>query len=88
MAFLPEKSKCITLNQAMKTRKVMVNKWKKALFSAALGMLCGALFAIILYWLTGQSLYLAIIGFGAGMGLALGSGLSAQGLSDSSNRKS
>jgi len=88
MAFLFKNSKRSTLNQAMKTRKTMVNKWKKALFSAVLGMLCGALFAIFLYWLTGHNLYLAIIGFGAGMGLALGSGLNAQGLSDSSNRKS
>ena len=55
----------------------MVNKWKKALFSAALGMLCSAIIAIFLYCLTGHSLYLSIIGLGAGMGFALGGGLGA-----------
>jgi hypothetical protein len=65
----------------------MVNKWKKALFSIALGILCSAAFAIFLYTLTGHSLYLAIIGLGAGMGFALGDRPGAQGASDSSNRK-
>jgi hypothetical protein len=66
----------------------MVNKWKKALFSTALGIVCSAALAIFLYTLTGHSLYLSIIGLGAGMGLALGSGLGPYGVSDSSNRKS
>jgi hypothetical protein len=66
----------------------MVNKWKKALFSTALGILCSAAFAIFLYRLTGHILYLAIIGLGAGMGFSLGGGLAAQGSSDPPNRKS
>lgn len=66
----------------------MVNKWKKALFSTALGVVCSAALAIFLYTLSGHSLYLAIIGLGAGMGFALGGGLSPYGLSDSSNRES
>jgi hypothetical protein len=66
----------------------MVNKWKKALFSTALGILCSAALAIFLYRLTGHRLYLAIIGLGAGMGFALAGGLSDQISSDPSNRKS
>ena len=66
----------------------MLNKWKKALFSTALGIFCSAVFAIFLYTVTGNSLYLAIIGLGAGMGFALGNGLPAEALSDFSNRKS
>jgi hypothetical protein len=77
MPFLPCDSRRITLNQAMNPETKMDNKWKKALFSAALGVLCSGLFAIFLCTLTGHSLYLAIIGVGAGMGFSLGGGLGA-----------
>jgi hypothetical protein len=76
--FLPCDSRRITLNQAMNPETEMENKWKKALFSAALGILCSGSFASFVYTLTGHSLYLAIIGLGAGMGFALGGGLGAQ----------
>jgi hypothetical protein len=72
----------------MNPRNLMVNKWKKALFSTALGMLCSTVIAIFLYWLTGQSFYLAIIGLGAGMGFSLGGGLGSLGSSNPSNSKS
>lgn len=51
------------------------NKWKKALFGAAMGTCISAVLAIFLYWLTGQALYLAIMGIGAGIGFSIGGGL-------------
>jgi hypothetical protein len=59
----------------MNLGKLNVNKWKKALFGAALGTLISAALAIFLYLLSGQALYLAIIGLGAGIGFSIGGGL-------------
>ncbi len=51
------------------------NKWKKALFGAAIGTIVSAALALSLYILSGQALYLAIIGLGAGIGFSIGGGL-------------
>jgi hypothetical protein len=59
----------------MNLEKLNENKWKKALFGAALGTLISAALAIFLYLLSGQALYLAIIGLGAGIGFSVGGGL-------------
>lgn len=59
-----------------------VNKWKKAIFGAAMGMIISASLALFLFWLSGQSLYLAIIGLGAGIGFSIGGGLDSDTLSD------
>jgi hypothetical protein len=53
-----------------------VNKWKHALFGTALGSFFGAALAVLLYWISGQPLYLAIIGLGAGIGFSVGGGMS------------
>lgn len=53
------------------------NKWKKAIFGAALGTVISAILALLLYFLSGQGLYLAIIGLGAGIGFSIGGGLDA-----------
>ena len=58
------------------------NKWKKALFGAALGTLISAVLAVSLYILSGQALYLAIIGLGAGIGFSIGGGLDNSTVSD------
>lgn len=52
-----------------------VNKWKHAIFGTALGLLFGAALAVSLYLISGQPLYLAIIGLGAGIGFSVGGGL-------------
>jgi hypothetical protein len=59
----------------MNVEKPNINKWKKAIFGAALGIIVSAVFAVFLYLLSGQALYLAIIGLGAGMGFSVGGGL-------------
>ncbi|MCB2214277.1 hypothetical protein KQH50_02660 [bacterium] len=59
----------------MNLGKLNENKWKKALFGAAMGTLFSAVLAIFLYLLSGQALYLAIIGLGAGIGFSIGGGL-------------
>ena len=51
------------------------NKWKKALFGAAIGTAFSGILALSLYFLSGQGLYLAIIGLGAGIGFSIGGGL-------------
>jgi hypothetical protein len=51
------------------------NKWKKALFGAAIGTTFSGILAFSLYFLSGQGLYLAIIGLGAGIGFSIGGGL-------------
>ena len=51
------------------------NKWKKALFGAAIGILLSGVLALSLYHLSGQALYLAFIGLGAGIGFSIGGGL-------------
>ncbi len=59
----------------MNLGKQKENKWKKALFGAAIGTIISAVLAISLYVLSGQALYLAIIGLGAGIGFSVGGGL-------------
>lgn len=59
----------------MNYRNQNENKWKKAIFGAALGMIVSAALAIFLYFLSGQGLYLAIIGLGMGIGFSVGGGL-------------
>jgi len=54
------------------------NKWKKALFGAAIGITLSGILALSLYSLSGQGLYLAIIGLGAGIGFSIGGGLDQQ----------
>jgi hypothetical protein len=66
----------------MNLGKQKENKWKKALFGAALGTFFSAVFAITLYVLSGQALYLAIIGLGAGIGFSVGGGLDNSVVSD------
>jgi hypothetical protein len=51
------------------------NKWKKALFGAAIGIILSGILALLLYYLSGQGLYLAFIGLGAGIGFSIGGGL-------------
>jgi high-affinity Fe2+/Pb2+ permease len=55
--------------------KMQENKWKKALFGAVVGTILSAVLAVFLYLLSGQGLYLAIIGLGAGIGFSIGGGL-------------
>ena len=55
--------------------KMQENKWKKALLGAAIGTFLSAVLAVFLYLLSGQGLYLAIIGLGAGIGFSIGGGL-------------
>lgn len=57
----------------MISRKLNANKWKKTVLYALVGTLLSAILAITLYQLSGQGLYLAIIGLGAGLGFAIGS---------------
>jgi hypothetical protein len=57
----------------MISRKLNANKWKKTVLYALVGTLLSAILAIALYQLSGQGLYLAIIGLGAGLGFAIGS---------------
>ena len=57
----------------MISRKLNANKWKKTILSALVGTFLSAILAIVLYQMSGQGLYLAIIGLGAGMGFVLGS---------------
>ena len=52
-----------------------VNKWKNAIFGTALGSILSAGLAVALYLISGQPLYLAIIGLGAGIGFSVGGGL-------------
>jgi len=52
-----------------------VNKWKKAIFGAILGAILSGALAVFLYELSGQGLYLAIIGLGIGIGFSIGGGL-------------
>ncbi len=47
-----------------------------------MGMIISASLALFLFWLSGQSLYLAIIGLGAGIGFSIGGGLDSDTLSD------
>jgi len=54
------------------------NKWKKALFGAAIGIAISGILALSLFYLSGQGLYLAIIGLGAGIGFSIGGGLDQQ----------
>jgi hypothetical protein len=62
-------------NWRMNLGKQKENKWKKALFGAAIGTIGSAVLACSLYVLSGQALYLAIIGLGAGIGFSIGGGL-------------
>lgn len=55
--------------------KLQDNKWKKALLGAVIGTIISAALAVFLYLLSGQGLYLAIIGLGAGIGFSIGGGL-------------
>jgi len=66
----------------MNVEKQNINKWKKAIFGAALGIIFSAVIAVFLYLLSGQALYLAIIGLGAGMGFSVGGGLETKRGSD------
>ena len=59
----------------MNFRKLNANKLKKAILNALMGTILSAILAILLYRLSGQGLYLAIIGLGAGMGFSIGGGL-------------
>jgi uncharacterized membrane protein len=59
----------------MNSRKVIDNKYKKVILNVLIGTFISAILAIVLYRLSGQGLYLAIIGLGAGMGFAIGGGL-------------
>jgi hypothetical protein len=59
----------------MNFRKLNANKWKKAILNVLMGTLLSAILAIFLYRLSGQGLYLAIIGLGAGLGFSIGGGL-------------
>ena len=52
-----------------------MNKWKKAIFGTVLGSIFSAALAVLLFLLSGQPLYLAIIGLGAGIGFSVGGGL-------------
>jgi hypothetical protein len=63
------------LKKRMISGKMQENKWKKALFGAAIGTIISAALAVFLYLLSGQGLYLAIIGLGAGIGFSIGGGL-------------
>ncbi|MFW5713129.1 MAG: hypothetical protein ACOCYU_00485 [Brevefilum sp.] len=60
---------------AMNLENRNVNKWKSAVFGTALGSVFSAVLAILLYLISGQPLYLAIIGLGAGIGFSVGGGL-------------
>ena len=51
------------------------NKWKNAIFGTALGSIISAALAVSLFLISGQPLYLAIIGLGAGIGFSVGGGL-------------
>ena len=51
-----------------------VNKWKKAIVGTALGSIVSTALAVWLYLISGQPLYLAIIGLGAGIGFSVGGG--------------
>ena len=53
-----------------------VNKIRNAIFGTALGTVFSAILAVTLYLISGQPLYLAIIGLGAGIGFSIGGGLS------------
>lgn len=64
-----------SLKKCMILEKKQDNKWKKALFGAVIGMIISAALAVSLYLLSGQGLYLAIIGLGAGIGFSIGGGL-------------
>ena len=61
---------------------MLVNKWKKAIFGTIIGTLISGLLAVFLYHLSGQGLYLAIIGIGAGIGFSIGGGFENNLLSD------
>ena len=63
-------------NWRMNFENQNVNKWKNAIFGTALGSLISAVLAVSLYLISGQPLYLAIIGLGAGIGFSVGGGLS------------
>ena len=52
-----------------------VKKWKKAIFGTVIGMIISAAFAIPIFLLSGQGLYLASIGLGMGIGFSIGSGM-------------
>ena len=58
----------------MNLGKPVVNKWKKAIFGAVVGIIIGAAFAVPLYLLSEQGLYLAIIGLSMGLGFSIGGG--------------
>ena len=60
----------------MNLGKQKVNKLKNAIFGTALGSVFSAVLAVTLYLISGQPLYLAIIGLGAGIGFSVGGGLS------------
>lgn len=62
-------------NWRLNLEKQKDNKWKKAIFGAVIGTVLSAALAIFLYRLSGLSLYLAIIGLGAGIGFSIGGGL-------------
>jgi hypothetical protein len=63
------------LQRRMISENMQDNKWKKALCGAAVGTILSAVLAVFLYLLSGQALYLAIIGLGAGIGFSIGGGL-------------
>jgi len=62
-------------NWRMDLEKQNVNKWKNAIFGTALGFIFSAALAVSLYLISGQPLYLAIIGLGAGIGFSVGGGM-------------
>jgi hypothetical protein len=70
-----EKEKTGKTDWRMNLGKQNDNKWKKAFFGAAIGTAFSGILALSLYFLSGQGLYLAIIGLGAGIGFSIGGGL-------------
>jgi riboflavin transporter FmnP len=62
-------------NRHMNYENRSINKWKKAIFGTALGSILSAVLAVVLYLISRQPLYLAIIGLGAGIGFSIGGGL-------------
>jgi hypothetical protein len=50
-----------------------LNKCKKAIFGALIGTLLMVPLVMLLYSLSGQSLYFALLGLGTGMGFSIGS---------------
>lgn len=71
----PQLKKMTGKNWRMNLENQKVNKWKNAIFGTALGSILSAGLAVLLFWISGQPLYLAIIGLGAGIGFSVGGGL-------------